>query len=49
MGTGPDADAGWAKMWRAAAWAQFGNKVKFYEELTVHENGDAESLANHPF
>ncbi|KDQ10793.1 glycoside hydrolase family 95 protein [Botryobasidium botryosum FD-172 SS1] len=33
-GTGPDADAGWEKVWRAAAWAQFGNAPKFYHELT---------------
>ncbi|KDQ10794.1 glycoside hydrolase family 95 protein [Botryobasidium botryosum FD-172 SS1] len=33
-GTGPDADAGWEKIWRAAAWAQFGNAPKFYHELT---------------
>jgi len=48
-GTGSDADAGWEKMWRAAVWAQLGNKVKFYEELTVGEKADAESLADSPF
>lgn len=34
-GTGPDADSGWEKVWRAAAWAQFGNASEFYHELTV--------------
>lgn len=34
-GTGPDADAGWEKAWRAAAWAQLGNASEFYFELTV--------------
>ncbi|KAL4063679.1 glycoside hydrolase family 95 protein, partial [Scleroderma citrinum] len=33
-GTGPDADAGWEKVWRAAAWAQLGNATEFYKELT---------------
>ncbi|KAF5390948.1 hypothetical protein D9757_003944 [Collybiopsis confluens] len=33
-GTGPDADAGWEKAWRAACWAQFGNASEFYHELT---------------
>ncbi|KAH7920127.1 glycoside hydrolase family 95 protein [Leucogyrophana mollusca] len=33
-GTGPDADAGWEKVWRAAAWAQLGNESEFYKELT---------------
>ncbi|KIJ12754.1 glycoside hydrolase family 95 protein [Paxillus involutus ATCC 200175] len=33
-GTGPDADAGWDKLWRAAAWAQLGNESEFYKELT---------------
>jgi len=33
-GTGPDADAGWEKVWRAAAWAQLGNASEFYHELT---------------
>ncbi|KAF9042891.1 glycoside hydrolase family 95 protein [Panaeolus papilionaceus] len=33
-GTGPDADAGWEKAWRAAAWAQFGDAQKFYHELS---------------
>ncbi|EIN05501.1 hypothetical protein PUNSTDRAFT_74418 [Punctularia strigosozonata HHB-11173 SS5] len=33
-GTGPDADAGWEKVWRAAAWAQLGNATGFYHELT---------------
>jgi hypothetical protein len=34
-GTGPDADAGWEKVWRAAAWAQLGNATEFYHELSV--------------
>ena len=34
-GTGPDGDAGWEKVWRAAAWAQFGNASAFYHQLTV--------------
>ncbi|KAJ3802095.1 glycoside hydrolase family 95 protein [Lentinula aff. detonsa] len=33
-GTGPDADAGWEKAWRAACWAQLGNASEFYHELT---------------
>ncbi|KAH7890396.1 glycoside hydrolase family 95 protein [Phlebopus sp. FC_14] len=33
-GTGPDADAGWEKVWRAAGWAQLGNETEFYNELT---------------
>ncbi|KAF9479522.1 hypothetical protein BDN70DRAFT_983597 [Pholiota conissans] len=33
-GTGPDADSGWEKVWRAAAWAQFGNSSMFYHELS---------------
>ncbi|KAE9402567.1 glycoside hydrolase family 95 protein [Gymnopus androsaceus JB14] len=39
-GTGPDADAGWEKAWRAAAWAQLGNASEFYFELTytLYEN-----------
>ena len=34
-GTGPDADSGWEKVWRAACWAQLGNASEFYHELTV--------------
>lgn len=34
-GTGPDADAGWEKVWRAACWAQLGNASEFYLELSV--------------
>lgn len=34
-GTGPDADSGWEKAWRAAAWAQLGNATTFYHELSV--------------
>ncbi|KAH8823318.1 glycoside hydrolase family 95 protein [Flagelloscypha sp. PMI_526] len=33
-GTGPDADAGWGKVWRAAGWAQLGDASKFYHQLT---------------
>ncbi|TFK47366.1 glycoside hydrolase family 95 protein [Heliocybe sulcata] len=33
-GTGPDGDAGWEKVWRAAAWAQFGDAETFYHQLT---------------
>lgn len=36
-GTGPDADAGWEKAWRAACWAQLGNAEEFYHELTVSQ------------
>ena len=32
-GTGPDADAGWEKVWRAAQWAQLGDADSFYFEL----------------
>lgn len=34
-GTGPDADSGWEKAWRAAAWAQLKNSSMFYHELSV--------------
>ena len=34
-GRGADADSGWEKMWRAAAWAQLGNAKEFYYLLTV--------------
>lgn len=34
-GTGPDADAGWEKVWRAAAWAQLGDSAEFYHILKV--------------
>ncbi|KAI0051595.1 glycoside hydrolase family 95 protein [Auriscalpium vulgare] len=33
-GTGADGDAGWEKVWRAAAWAQLGNASMFYHELS---------------
>ncbi|KAH9896616.1 Six-hairpin glycosidase-like protein [Cubamyces lactineus] len=33
-GTGPDADAGWEKVWRAACWAQLHNASQFYHELS---------------
>lgn len=29
-GTGPDANSGWQKVWRAACWAQLRNSEKFY-------------------
>ena len=35
MGTGPDGDSGWEKVWRAAAWAQVGDSDTFYAELRV--------------
>ena len=34
-GTGPEADSGWEKVWRAACWAQLMNPDKFYFELSV--------------
>lgn len=34
-GTGPDADAGWEKVWRAAGWAQLADADKFYNQLKV--------------
>ncbi|KAF4585052.1 hypothetical protein EYR40_001887 [Pleurotus pulmonarius] len=39
-GTGPDADSGWEKVWRAAMWAQLDNDDEFYHELTyaLYEN-----------
>lgn len=40
-GTASDADSGWEKVWRAAAWAQLGDADKFYDELSV-------STCNHP-
>ncbi|KAF7324807.1 Glycoside hydrolase family 95 protein [Mycena kentingensis (nom. inval.)] len=33
-GTGPDADSGWEKMWRAASWAQLKNSTAFYHQFT---------------
>ncbi|KAI0827177.1 Six-hairpin glycosidase-like protein [Trametes gibbosa] len=33
-GTGPDADSGWEKVWRAACWAQLQNASEFYHELS---------------
>ena len=39
-GTGPDGDAGWEKVWRAAAWAQLGNATAFYHQLTVRAFAD---------
>ena len=38
-GAGPDANAGWEKMWRAAAWAQLGDAERFYHQLTVSGRG----------
>ena len=37
-GTGPDADSGWEKVWRAACWAQLGNASEFYHELSVRRS-----------
>lgn len=34
-GTAADGDAGWEKVWRAAAWAQLGNASQFYHQLSV--------------
>ncbi|KAG5642258.1 hypothetical protein DXG03_003335 [Asterophora parasitica] len=33
-GTGPDADSGWEKAWRAAAWAQLGDADQFFHMLS---------------
>ncbi|CAE6534742.1 unnamed protein product [Rhizoctonia solani] len=33
-GTGPDADTGWEKVWRAACWAQLQSPNEFYHILT---------------
>ncbi|KAF7979349.1 hypothetical protein HWV62_42781 [Athelia sp. TMB] len=33
-GTGPDGNAGWEKIWRAACWAQLGNSTAYYHQLT---------------
>ncbi len=38
-GTGPDADSGWEKAWRAAAYAQLGDAKTFYHILTVRPTG----------
>ena len=35
MGAGLDGDSGWGKVWRAAAWAQLGDRDAFYAELKV--------------
>ncbi|KAF8811090.1 glycoside hydrolase family 95 protein [Phlegmacium glaucopus] len=39
-GNGPDANSGWEKAWRAAAWAQLSNSSMFYHELSfaIFEN-----------
>lgn len=34
-GTGPDADSGWEKVWRAACWAQLQDARMFFHELSV--------------
>ncbi|KAF2192678.1 glycoside hydrolase family 95 protein [Zopfia rhizophila CBS 207.26] len=33
IGTGPDANAGWAKVWRSACWARLNNTERAYFEL----------------
>ncbi|CAE6531252.1 unnamed protein product [Rhizoctonia solani] len=44
-GTGPDGDAGWEKVWRAACWAQLQNAARFYHQLTYAiERNFAENL-----
>ncbi|CAE7084096.1 unnamed protein product [Rhizoctonia solani] len=44
-GTGPDGDAGWEKIWRAACWAQLQNSGRFYHQLTYAiERNFAENL-----
>jgi alpha-L-fucosidase 2 len=48
-GTGPDADSGWEKVWRAAAWAQLGDNETFYEELSVYHFYNSFYLANEKF
>ncbi|KDN34548.1 hypothetical protein RSAG8_12351, partial [Rhizoctonia solani AG-8 WAC10335] len=51
-GTGPDADAGWEKVWRAACWAQLQNSTQFYHILTYAiERNFAENLLSlyYPF
>ncbi|KEP50433.1 glycoside hydrolase family 95 protein [Rhizoctonia solani 123E] len=51
-GTGPDADAGWEKVWRAACWAQLQNSSEFYHILTYAiERNFAENLLSlyYPF
>lgn len=39
-GNGPDANAGWEKVWRAACWARLNNTDEAYFELryAIHEN-----------
>ncbi|KAG8830376.1 hypothetical protein FRC17_004965 [Serendipita sp. 399] len=34
IGTAPDADSGWGKVWRAACWAQLGEATRFYNQLS---------------
>ncbi|QRW25627.1 glycoside hydrolase family 95 protein [Rhizoctonia solani] len=44
-GTGPDGDAGWEKIWRAACWAQLKNNTRFYHHITYAiERNFAENL-----
>ena len=40
VGIGPDANAGWEKVWRAACWARLNNSMEAYYELrlTIYEN-----------
>ncbi|GAW27024.1 putative glycoside hydrolase family 95 protein [Rosellinia necatrix] len=33
LGNAPDANAGWAKVWRAACWARLGDAARAHEEL----------------
>lgn len=48
-GTGPDADSGWEKVWRAAAWAQLQNATTFYHELSVGPHNLAHFTLSHSF
>ena len=51
MGSGPDADAGWEKVWRGACWARLGNAQMAYNELkfaiseNFADNGFSELMA----
>lgn len=47
-GTGPDADAGWEKVWRAACWAQLANATEFYHELSVRYSTRWDGLRRGP-
>lgn len=44
-GNGPDADSGWEKVWRAAAWAQLQDPAQFYHLLTVSGQGHPPSYS----